>query len=362
MTNAALLTDLAAHAQGVQAFLRTFYDKKLAQAKTTDVIAGETMEIIRDFVVRPGGKCVRSYIAKTAYEMAGGTDTAAITAVGAAIEINHYFLLSVDDVADRDTVRHGGPTIEVMYKQKYTHIPADQRDHYARSFTEVANALMYSHVYELLYASGFTAKQIKSVVPIMTDKMLAAPATGWVMHLLENHESLADVTEKRFLEALTFVTATYTFVAPALVGLTLAGADDNTRDIATQYGLQVGTAFQIYDDILGLFGDPKKTGKSAGNDVREGKKTVHIQRAYALASAEDKAFMDSVVGSNLSEEDLERLREIVKSTGALKYAQDKAQAMVDVGIAALQPLKATMSTEHIEKLEQLAQFVISREK
>lgn len=345
----------------VQAYLTEFYDKKVREAKKADESFGATMQVISDFMLRRG-KSVRSYIAKTAYQLAGGTDHDAIVRVGAAIETNHYFLLSIDDIVDRDTVRHGGPTMELMFREMHPQIPKDKHDHYARSFTEIACSLMYSHVFEMLGESQFPPEKIVEVIGIVVEKMLHAPATGWQIHMLQNFDSLANSSEARFVKGLTFVTAEYTFVGPLMIGLTFAGANQAYKDVLSEYGKYVGTAFQVQDDILGLFGNPAVTGKSAGNDVREGKKTLLLQHAYANASATDKMFLEQAAGADLSEKEVQRVKKIVESTGSLDYSKKMAREMVDKGKAALEPLKGKVQEKYLNYLEDIAEFVILRDR
>jgi len=131
--------------------------------------------------------------------------------------------------------------------------------------------------------------------------------------------------------------------------------------ILTEYGQNVGMAFQLQDDILGMFGDTKETGKPVGNDLREGKKTVLLQRAYRAANEEDQKFLEKVCGKKFSENDLKRAQKIMVKTGALAIAQKMADEAAQKGLAALNQLSQEQQ-ESVEGqvLKELAQFVVRR--
>lgn len=356
-----LLKAMKLFAVSIQSYLTEFYDAKVAVATAQDGVAADSMKIVREYMLRRG-KCVQSFIAWNAYRIAGGTDDNGMYKVGGALENAHYFLLNMDDMADRDTLRHGGPTMELLYRELYPQFPTKLRDHFARSFSEIASSLMYSHVFEMLMQSPFPPEKILKAMKIVIEKMLHSPAVGWEIHLLQNFESIKDADEDRFIKGLTYVTAHYKFVGPSHIGLMLADAPQPYLDAFTVYGEAVGTAFQMYDDILGLFGDPTVTGKAAGNDVREGKKTLLIQHAYKKANDADKKFLEKVVGADLTPEDIAEVQRIVKKTGSYDYSIKKASELVEKGIAAIQSLKNDTNLEYMTNLEQLARFVIARDK
>lgn len=349
------------NATSVHGYLRTFYDEKVDEARAKDVDTAKSTELTREFMLRPG-KCVQSFVAWNAYKLAGGTEDDAILPVLGALETNHYFLLNIDDMIDRDVIRHGGPTVEVMFKRLHTQIPEDQADHMARSFSEIASANMYGYAMEMIAKSGLSPEMIATILPIMIKNMLQDTAVGWEIHILQNFEELKDADEERFLKGLKYVTSYYKFVGPSHIGLVMAGASEPYKSALTLYGEFVGTAFQVFDDVLGLFGNPAVTGKSAGNDVREGKKTLLLQHAYKNGSEEERAFLNAVVGTELSEEDLARVRQIVERTGSLEYAKQRARELMEAGVAAILPIKTEKNAEYIDNLVQLAQFVVNRDK
>jgi len=136
-------------------------------------------------------------------------------------------------------------------------------------------------------------------------------------------------------------TAKYTFEGPLHLGATLAGAGDDFCNQLSEYAIPLGIAFQIRDDILGVFGDEKKTGKSAQSDIVEGKKTFMVNYAYKNATREQKQVLDSSLGNkNISASEIKKFRDVIIDTGALdkmeKYMQqlllDSKKALSEMSV------------------------------
>ncbi len=351
--------DLSRVANLVQQELQVFFQERLKHAETLDPIHLNTVTALQEMVLR-GGKRIRPYLCWCGYKLASGTEDKKIIRVGAAIELLHNYILNLDDMADRDTVRRGGPTLEVAFTQTlFASYPKNTRAHYARTWAEIAGAILNTYMYELIRTSGFSSEQIVESLEIIDTHMLEETAVGWQIHMTQNHQPLSQAKEERFEKGLRLVTAQYTFVSPLLLGVIFAGKRSIFEPVLKKYGEHVGTAFQIQDDILGLFGKTDETGKAVGNDVREGKKTLLIQYAYKHCSREDQKFLEQVVGSAITEKELERVQAIVKESGSLQYSQEKAKNHVEDGVAALQSLEIG-DTSIKQQLIEIAQFVIQR--
>ncbi|OGJ22511.1 MAG: hypothetical protein A2804_03080 [Candidatus Pacebacteria bacterium RIFCSPHIGHO2_01_FULL_46_10] len=353
-----LKDELQSFSQRIHDELIAFFAKKRKEAQKTDKTLEEIVDLLEELMLR-GGKRTRPFLCWIGYTMMGGKDQKHILRACTALDMLHFYILSLDDMVDRDTVRHGGPTLEEEYKLVLKNLPEDQRPHYARSFSEIAGALLFSYAHECMRTSGLPAEYILESLGVMNKEMFQDTATGWKIHMMQNWESLETATEDRFVKGLNLVTAQYTFVGPLLIGTILAGKRKEYEKPLREYGMEVGTAFQIHDDVLGLFGNPEKTGKTVGNDVREGKKTLLIQRAYKTATEEDKAFLKNVLGSNLTEQDLKKVQDIVQKTGSLEYSKTRAAECVQKGVTALSSLP---ESHQKSLLIELAQFVITREK
>ncbi|HKY73779.1 MAG TPA: polyprenyl synthetase family protein [Patescibacteria group bacterium] len=346
-------------ASQTEQFLTTFFSAMEKESKLTDTTVVEMTTLLKRHVLR-GGKRIRPFLCWCGYIVAGGKSEQAAIHLGSAIELIHFYLLNVDDMADRDTKRHGGPTVEVEYEKSLVQAPMALRGHYARSFSEIASALLFTYAMELFRTVPTSQKTVLEIIGMVNRILIRDTAAGWQIHMHQNWETLEKVSEARFIRGLELVTAQYTFTGPLLMGAKLAENNDSSLTSSLrEYGNHVGTAFQIYDDILGLFGDPEQTGKPVGNDVREGKKTLLIQHAYQKASDEDKNFLNNVLGTDISVDELKQVQAIVIQTGALEDTKRLAQEHVDKGLTAIQALPL-MRVRTL--LEELAAFVISREK
>lgn len=349
--------------------IEQFFDDKIEEAKGKDEVLADMVKVLQEFVMR-GGKRIRPFLTVLAYQYATSVHESAqsqlkdhpnVFQAAACVEIHHLYILNLDDMADRDVLRHGGPTLEEYYGTKIFGKWSDAK-HHGQTFSSIAGALLNSYTWEILRTSGFDPQIILNVMGIITESLFTDTVLGWQIHYFQNNQTIAESTEERFLKGLEYVTSRYTFVGPLNIGLTLAGKKPNSeiQKVFIEYGKHIGIAFQIQDDILGLFGDPNQTGKAVGNDVREGKKTLLIQRAYRNGNAEQRTFLESVIGTELTVEQLQKVQTIVKDTGSLEYSQQLAKQHVEQGRAALK--KLPKRTEEIEVLESLAEYIITRKK
>ena len=319
----------------------------------------DSVEFLTEFIFR-GGKQIRPLLVLLGCLAAGGEITPGVLQVAAGVELFHKHILNLDDMADRDEERNGGPTLWKAYQARFTDWP--DGDHHARTLSEIDGTLLGSFAFDMVGQAKVPAETLLKVMEIMHQHMYFETVGGWEIHYFQNHESLAESKEDEFVKGLDLVTARYTFVGPLQIGCILAGMgpESDIWKALTEYGVQVGTAFQMQDDILGLFGDSKETGKPVGNDVREGKKTLLLQRAYKAGSVEEKAFLSDVCGRVLKSGELEKVQEIVKKTGALGVAQELAKESVKKGEKALQ--SANLNTNTNEIFLELAEFVVERKK
>jgi geranylgeranyl diphosphate synthase type I len=356
------------HRGAISLVLQSFFDQKKVEAKQLSPHLVHSIEQLEKSVLS-GGKAIRPLLVILGYLLAGGIiDQESkkfhqIYSIAAATELVHKYLLVLDDIADRDEVRNGEPTLWKRYEDEFAKKKWHTPEHHGRTFAEIDSALLASFVSELLISSSdekIPAESVLEILRVINHNMYFETVAGWQIQYFLNHVPLAEATEEDFLKGLELVTAKYTFVAPLKIGAIAAEKKDSHFIQAIEtYGLHVGTAFQIQDDILGLFGDPKEMGKAVGNDVREGKKTLLLQQAYRQANEEDKTFLAGACGRNLSNEELQHVQEIVKNTGSLKYSQMLAKQEVEKGLTALNELS---DSNEVHALKELAQYVIRREK
>jgi geranylgeranyl diphosphate synthase, type I len=350
------------HAPQIHQEIVHFFAEKKETVSVQSPHIARSISYLEEFCLR-GGKAIRPLLVILAFRLAGGTGEEAYK-VAAAVELFHKQLLGLDDVADRDEVRNGGPTLWKKYQDFFVEAKWADAQHHGRTFAEIDITLLESFGYELIRTADISAEQKLQILSVINNLTFGATIIGWQISYVMNHDALADANEAEFLKGLEYVTAKYTFEAPLLIGLSAAVENPHfyqLKSALTEYALRVGLAFQIQDDILGLFGDPAEMGKAVGNDVREGKKTLLLQKAFQEGSEADKKFLTDVCGRELNPGELEKIQKIVRDTGSLEYSQKLAKKSVEGGIAALATLEDQNHSEEVQVLKELAEFVISRQ-
>jgi len=259
-----------------------------------------------------GGKRLRPYFLALSYTACGGRVIEDIIPIAAACELLHQCLLIHDDVIDRDYIRHGQPNVAGQFMPRYRALGGDT-DHYADSAAILAGDLLLSDVYAIISESVFPG-DIKRRLFAEVRKAVYEVAAG---ELIDVEAVVRAVYESDPIKVAKYKTASYSFVLPLVCGAIIAGASDKKIDLLRQLGLNLGIAFQIQDDILGLFGDESKTGKSTLGDLREGKHTLLIQHALINASEADRQIIESALGNkDLTQSEADVVRLFIKSCGA----------------------------------------------
>jgi geranylgeranyl diphosphate synthase type II len=270
-----------------------------------------------------GGKRFRPRMVFCAYESLGGTDVEAAAYVGAAFELLHTALIVHDDVIDHDFVRRGIPNISGNYRDRALAAGASEAaaDHKGVSAAVIAGDLALFNAYRLIDRSGVGDVTRDRLVEVMDDALFAS-AAGELIDVDFSH--LTDMP--RVDDILTMArlkTAVYSFECPLQAGAILAGASEQIVATLADFGREIGVAYQIVDDLLGVFGQETETGKTTIGDLREGKRTVLI--SYATTTREWAEIEPLIGKADLSETEAERVRELLESTGARAFAEGLAR-------------------------------------
>lgn len=306
-----------------------------------------------------GGKRIRGALVMLGYEMSGGKDLAMITQAARAIEMIHAYILMIDDIQDRSVLRRGGPTAHMMFADYHRkHQLADDADHFGIAIT-MNSALAGAHSAQVILANLDAPEDLRLKVISITNRTMMITAHGQTDDIM--NEVVAEVTQDDIRRVLEWKTAHYTFLNPLHVGMVLAGADCHATDAITEYAMQAGMAFQITDDIVGVFGSEEETGKSSMDDIREGKRTMLM--AYALDHAEsgDKNFLIQMLGNQqLTPAEFDRCKAILVDTGALAHAKKTAADHIQKAQASLNKEADRWSTTGVQFLSGLAEYLLKR--
>ncbi|MFF8984584.1 polyprenyl synthetase family protein [Streptomyces globisporus] len=294
--------------------LNAFLDAKLG--RDTDVHLVSLIEHLRGFL-SAGGKRIRPLLCMVGWHAAGGYgETEPVIGAAASLELFHAFTLIHDDVMDASDTRRGRPTV---HRALETGADPTAAERFGTNSAILLGDLVMVWSDELLYSSGLDQQQLVAVRPLL-DAMRTEVMIGQYRDLLATGEPNADV--ERSLAVIRYKTAKYTVERPLHIGAALAGADRSLLDVCTAYALPIGEAFQLRDDLLGVFGDPAKTGKSTLDDLREGKATALMAHALHAAGPEQARVLRSLVGDPaLDEAGAERVREVLRATGAAEQVE-----------------------------------------
>lgn len=348
---------LAAERDQTNAEMVKFFIEEKLKAKRLSTELVELLEEIERLAMR-GGKRARSMLVRWAYKLAGGRK-ASILKASLYVELVHLYLLIHDDIADRDLRRYGGETLEVVFGKKLKQMTGKKDKHYGKSVAMVAGDLLNVLAHKVLVETDFEPKLKIECVGIM-NQVLEEVVAGWYMHQKQNKQKVAEVDEESYLKGMELVSASYSFRAPLAIGLALAEAGRQLRRRLSEYAYHVGMAFQMRDDILGVFGDSRITGKPVGNDLREGKKTLLVLRAYKKSNSQERRLIESLLGNKLSETELKRVQDLIRSK-SLEEAESLARWHATKAKEELGKIEAGSGERQvIENLARIAEFAVER--
>lgn len=311
-----------------------------------------------DFL-QSGGKRIRGSLVLVGYQMLGGHDQKMAMQAARAIEMLNTYILIIDDIQDRSESRRGGPTVHVSladYHQKH-HLGGDAA-HFGVSIALNA-ALTGAHAAQMLLANLPVDESLRIKVMSIVNRTMVVTAHGQTSDIM--NEVSDQVTNEDIDRVLEWKTAHYTFLNPLHVGMVLAGADCGATDAITDYAMHAGRAFQISDDILGIFSSEMESGKSPMDDIREGKQTLLTSYALEHASQADQNFLIQMLGkSDLSPVEFKRCQDILISSGALANAQKQARQHVIAAERCLDGLPQDWDKQSLDFLRGLAAYLLVR--
>jgi geranylgeranyl diphosphate synthase type I len=267
----------------LDARLEQWLQPRVAAARAISAVTGQTAQAAAELTLR-GGKRMRAALVAAGF---GQTDWSPSEPAMIAIELLQTYLLIHDDWMDHDDVRRGGPAVHVVLGDAGAVLAGDLASGWAQE------ALLESELPPpalLSAAREYARIQVDVVTGQVAEMGGGAPVE--TVHALK--------------------TASYTVTGPLLVGAALAGADDARRAALARFGRPLGIAFQLRDDVLGVFGDPVATGKPVGNDLRQGKRTALIDELRTDPKLD--ALLERARGG--SDQDIATLIHAIEASGA----------------------------------------------
>ena len=280
-----------------------------------------------------GGKRFRPRMVMAAYQSLGGTDLEAAAYVGAAFELLHTALIVHDDVIDHDFVRRGVSNISGSYRDQALARGSSEQvaEHSGISAAVIAGDLALFNSYRLIDRSGVSDVVRSRLLEVMDDALFASAAGELIDVDYSNAEDVPRVDD--ILTMARLKTAVYSFECPLQAGAILAGASEEVITTLGDFGREIGIAYQLVDDLLGVFGLEAETGKTTIGDLREGKRTVMI--SYATSTVEWDSIAPLIGKHDLTHDEAEEVRAVLTACGARSFAEGLARYYANRALARL---------------------------
>ncbi len=291
------------------------------------------VESIGHYIVDAGGKRLRPMLVLLASKAAQSTNDAHIS-MAAVIEFIHTATLLHDDVVDMSSLRRGRPTVNAQWNNPSSVLVGD---------------FIYSRAFQVLVQIG--DMRVMAIMADTTNKI----AEGEVLQLIS--KSTPSSSEEIYMKVIHNKTAIL-FQAAAQCGAILSGASDNVQKSLGAYGLHLGMAFQLIDDLLDYDGDVGELGKNVGDDLAEGKPTLPLIHTIAHANKSDaELILHCLKSESVSKEDTSTIINLVKSSGALEYTRAIAAKKTQLAVQCLDALPAS---KYKDGLRDLVEFSLNR--
>ncbi|MFF3605816.1 polyprenyl synthetase family protein [Streptomyces sp. NPDC002463] len=290
-------------------------------------VAGQLESAVAD------GKRLRAAFCYWGWRAVGQPDSDALVRAAASMELVHAAAVVHDDLIDDSPLRHGRPTAHMALRGAVAHHPRPAAG--ARSLAMLVGDLLMSLAGQLFVTSGLPAAYLGRARPLWA-ALARDLIAGESLEILRTGAA-PDTTAS--LKVIRYKTAKYTVEQPLLIGGALAGAGRRLREGYTAYGVPLGEAFQLRDDLLGLFGDPEATGKADADDVRGHRPTALLAETWRLAGDGERARLRELLGRSEPDGDApEAVRELMRRLKAPERVEAMIAERVDEALRALDEL------------------------
>lgn len=294
--------------------------------------------------IKSGGKRLRPFMAVKSSELFGGTVESALPAA-CAVELVHNFTLVHDDIMDNDNIRHNVSTVHRQFGIPLAILSGD---------------VLFSKAFHLISShgkkSGIDESNLLSMIELLSSACMDV-CEGQALDIKMAEENNFS-TKEQYIEMIGKKTAALFRVSCELG--TLSSKDFNNNDLQnlSEYGERIGISFQLIDDLIGIHGDSRVTGKFVGNDIREGKKTLPILLAFENLDNQGKEQLTSVFGnSNSTNGDIEKVVEQISRINIDKEVREVADSYTQ---SAFDKLSAYDNSPAKSSLERSAKFIVER--
>lgn len=336
---------LTKHQKQINRLIEQFFDQKLRECSRWSADLKKVILETKKFSLQ-GGKRLRPILFLYGYQSIKPGNINRVLKVAISIEIMQSYFLVHDDIIDEDDQRRGHPSLHVVYEKIYS-------NNFGTKLSIIAGDILENFALEILAEANFPQSYINKALR-QYYQITKNVNYGQVLDLLSERDK--PITEREIFNILKLKTATYTTTGPLQLGATLAGASPTELKLLAKIGEPLGIVFQLRDDVLGLFSSQQEIGKPVGSDVKEGKKTLLIHRAWRVGDQKQRQILKKVLGNkSASFSDIKKVRLIVKETGALSYVNKIIDQQINKSLKAI--AKSSFRTPAKKFLADLTQFI-----
>jgi geranylgeranyl diphosphate synthase type I len=332
--------------------LQAFLDAELRRWTGLDPALAEPIAALEELMAA-GGKRLRPALCHLAFVGCGGRpDDPVVADAGAALEFLHSFALIHDDVMDGSDRRRGRRSVHRSFSDLHEAMGwKGEGRRFGEGVAILVGDLAFVYADCLMEGANSAARQV-------FDQLRIELQVGQYLDLVATSRKDPDYGLAQRISV--YKSGKYTVERPLHLGAALAGRFDEAAAALSDFGLPLGEAFQLRDDLLGVFGDGTRTGKPVGDDLRAGKPTLLYTVAVERATGPSARLLAAGLAGELDDEQLADLRAVLTSTGALDAVEQRIAACLDESLEALErsPLLPAVKDD----LAALARFIVNRKK
>jgi geranylgeranyl diphosphate synthase type I len=338
--------------------LAEFIASKKAKLENLDDDLKLVSEFLSDFILS-GGKRFRPVFASLGYIGAGGTLNIPVTKAFASLELVHVCALIHDDLMDGSDMRRNHPAIHKQFESYHLNSNFNgSANQFGAAAAILLGDLALSWSDELLHSSDLLDNQLSRALPVffeMREELMA----GQYLDVLEGVRAKSDRARSSKIARLK--SGKYSVERPLQFGASIAGANEKLISDFSKFGLLLGEAFQLRDDLLGVFGETSITGKPSGDDIREGKRTILIALALERSSPDEKVTIEKSLGTEkLDGSQIAAVQEIISRCGAMAECEKIIVGLFNEALSHLS--SSTCDSAARELLTEMATAATQREK
>jgi len=336
----------------IQKSLDDFFKQYVTKAEAVDRDYAELWAVIEK-VTSAGGKRIRPklyLLSAAAYKQR--FDLKSELSVATSWEILHSSLLILDDIMDRDMVRHGQDNVQGIYEKQYVKVGvnATQAHWAAHNAALLGGILLLTAVTERLSTLSTANPELTRAIDLLYEAIYITAAG----QLLYDQAPLQAISVSDPSKIYRYKTAFYSVSGPLIT----PPESTQDRELLQELGECLGIGFQLADDLLGSFGNSDKTGKSHENDIMNGKRTQLLKSTYELASVKDRRYLDSLNFPLLSLDDVHKIREMMIKTGSKDAIEKQIHDLHQKCIKIIEQLN--IKDEYREEFKTVAQMLLIR--